>query len=380
MDAWKPAPAFKHDDTKYPLTGKHIKVECIKCHKIEKSELPTHHFIPKRDGAGTFSRYKPLEFASCITCHKDVHNNKFGPDCASCHVTNTWAEMKSKRFDHSKTVYPLVGKHITVTCAKCHTSGKTTDKLKFALCMDCHRDYHKEQFPQRTDGPECKSCHIVEGWIPSNYGLEQHQQSRYPLTGGHLATPCGICHKPEEREGAKIARYAYPDLACKVCHEDIHQKEADKWMILKGCDACHTPESWKVVKFDHSKSKYPLDGRHKTTACGACHSIEPPLGGKKIVKLTELALNCAGCHKDEHQEQFTVEAVIGECSRCHTPASWKWLRFNHNDARYKLDGAHSKVACDKCHQTEMGTNGKSFVRYRPVPMACSDCHTGNIGK
>ncbi len=380
MDSWKPASAFKHENSRYPLTGKHTKVECLKCHKTETGEPPHPGIITKKEKAGTFARYKPVEFSSCALCHQDVHKNKFGPDCASCHVTNAWSEVKSKNFDHSKTAYPLLGKHKTLTCAKCHVSGKTTDKLRFTVCMDCHKDYHKGQFANRPEGPECKTCHVVEGWIPAIYGLEEHQKSRYPLTGGHLATPCALCHKPEERDGAKIAKFTYPDVACKVCHEDIHKKEADKWMVDKGCEACHTPDSWKDVKFDHSKSKFPLDGRHKTTACDACHNVEPPAGSGKVLKLTGLALNCLGCHKDEHQGQFFVDNVVGECSRCHTPASWKWLRFNHNDARYKLDGAHAKVACNKCHHEEIDANGKKFTRYRPVLMACIDCHSGNIGK
>lgn len=380
QDAWKPAPGFDHGKARYPLTGKHLKVECLKCHKTEVAGTAVQAVITKKVGAGSFARFKPVEFASCLACHKDVHNNKFGSDCASCHVTNSFTELKSAVFDHSKTQYPLVGKHLTVACAKCHTSGKKTEKMKFDLCLDCHKDKHNGQFSKRADGGECKSCHDLTGWLPATYGLEEHQKSRFALVGGHLATPCLMCHKADEQNGVKFTRFAFPDLACKVCHEDIHKHEADKWMTAKGCDACHTPESWKNTKFNHTLTKFPLEGKHQSKTCRACHQVEVAGGGKAAVKLTGLPLVCSGCHKDQHQGQFFADGMVGECSRCHTPANWKWLRFNHNDARYKLDGAHAKVACEKCHHEEINQNGVKFIRYRPLPMACSDCHSGGVGK
>jgi len=55
VDGWKPSlfGVKEHDTSKYPLKGKHITVECDKCH------LP----------AGKDTIYK-VKFAACTDCHK----------------------------------------------------------------------------------------------------------------------------------------------------------------------------------------------------------------------------------------------------------------------------------------------------------------------
>jgi hypothetical protein len=380
MDAWKPAPGFDHARARYALTGRHLQLECVKCHKLEAGTAAPTGFISKKKDAGRYLRFKPLEFASCTSCHQDVHQGRFKGDCTSCHSTNGWNELKEAAFDHSRTDYPLTGKHLTVACVKCHTSNKKTDKLKFAACTDCHRDTHKGQFAGRPDKGACESCHSVNGFKPARYDLEQHQKSRYPLTGGHLATPCESCHKQIEIDGANAARFAFTDLKCIACHADIHKGEADHWMTAQACESCHSTDGWRDVKFDHAKSKFQLDGKHKAVACDKCHRIDLSDGSGNRIRLTGLPMDCTGCHKDAHAGQFFAEDQNGECNRCHTAAGWSWLRFNHKDARYKLDGAHAKVACKLCHKPVVGIDGKTFVRYRPLGMTCADCHSGEVKK
>ena len=54
-----------------------------------------------------------------------------------------------KNFDHSKTSFPLEGKHGKVACSKCHING-FKKKLKFRFCDDCHEDKHSGQLIQKT--------------------------------------------------------------------------------------------------------------------------------------------------------------------------------------------------------------------------------------
>lgn len=377
---WKPASGFSHDSTRYRLTGKHVETECLKCHPlIPTMESETSHLIPKPDSDGKYARYSNIEFSSCKSCHKDTHLGKFGDNCEKCHTTTGFNDLLggSAQFDHSATDYPLKGKHVNVECGKCHTGKKLTDAISFERCIDCHKDSHNGQFARRTDRGACESCHTVSGFSPSEYTLQQHQESSYPLTGSHLATPCIICHRVQD-DGLD-SRFRFKDMSCKGCHKDIHEGQADKWVRLRGCEHCHTTASWSdLAKFDHDSSRFRLVGKHRHTACVKCHQI-----ADKLV-LQPLAMKCAGCHEDIHRKQFEqvgADGLVTACDRCHRSEAWKQVIFDHNrDSRYKLDGAHQKVECARCHQRLQGEDGESYIVYKPIGVECADCHGGSVPK
>ena len=380
MDGWKPVTGFKHETAKFALTGKHASVECQKCHKYQTA--PASQFagiLTKKQDAGQYSVYKNLNFSSCTACHQDAHKGKFGADCEKCHSTTGFNQIKGAAFDHSKTDYPLLGKHLDVACAKCHRSDSKTAQLKFAVCKDCHSDEHRGQFKDRPDGGACESCHSVEGFLPAKFGIEEHQKSRFVLTGGHLATPCIACHAAvKDSSGATYAQFDHSDFKCKTCHSDIHKGEVDRLMAGSGCESCHSTEAWGKVTFDHAKTRFALEGKHQTARCDGCHRILE--GGKKVVKLAGLSAYCGDCHKDSHRGQLALAEEKGkaQCSRCHTPAGWRWLKFEHNrDSQFKLEGVHAKVACEKCHFSETAPDGGTMIRFKPVGMTCTDCHGGN---
>ncbi len=81
LKAKKIARQFAHSDaeTGFALTGKHQKVDCANCHKV-----------PLKEARSTSPR-------QCLDCHKkdDVHRGR-RPDCASCHTTNRWSEIKRR--------------------------------------------------------------------------------------------------------------------------------------------------------------------------------------------------------------------------------------------------------------------------------------------
>ncbi len=384
-EGWKPTVGFDHDSTRYPLKDKHIKTDCVKCHNYVVAPAPVFpDIISKPDSVGWFAEYSNLNFATCKSCHDDTHKGKLGDDCKSCHQTTGFKNISGgeKQFDHSKTDYKLEGRHVNVECKKCHVSGKMTDELNFKLCSDCHKDEHKEQFADRADKGACESCHTVDSFLPSNYDVEQHQKSRYPLTGSHLATPCIICHKEIESEPEPYAQFDFSNLSCLGCHKDIHDKQADKWITRSGCEYCHTTDSWhKMETFNHDSSRFKLIDKHQKVVCLDCHQFSDLSTGVKKVVLQPLAMTCVSCHQDIHQGQF-VRLEIGEkntaCDRCHSSKGWKELFFNHNrDSRYKLDGAHDKVKCNKCHAQLQALDGKVYIAYRPLGMLCADCHGGS---
>lgn len=69
------AQKFDHATTRFPLTGKHRKNDCVDCHKTTLENTP-------RD---------------CVACHKndDIHNDRRN-DCAQCHTTNRWSQIIKK--------------------------------------------------------------------------------------------------------------------------------------------------------------------------------------------------------------------------------------------------------------------------------------------
>jgi hypothetical protein len=176
---------------------------------------------------------------------------------------------------------------------------------------------------------------------------------------------------------AAYAQYDFADLTCKRCHADVHGGQADLWIAERGCESCHVTASWHTTTFDHDKTKFPLRGKHVAATCVKCHSKDTTVQ-PAVVKLKNLPLECAACHKDVHNNQF-VRADQNEtqtdCKRCHTPDSWKQLVFEHNrDSRFALDGAHAPLACAECHKATQATAELTFVVYRPLGRECADCH------
>ncbi len=100
----------------------------------------------------------------------------------------------------------------------------------------------------------------------------------------------------------------------------------------------------------------------------------------------KLSQPCIDCHPDVHKGQFRRAASgrgsggLMPCERCHTPASWKAEKFNHNtDAAFKLEGAHRSVPCKDCHKPILEEN-VPFVRYKPLVSTCKSCHDEKSAK
>jgi hypothetical protein len=380
LDAWTPATGFSHARTDFPLTGKHQVTACVKCHPFEAAGEASGNRIGKANANGQTARYSGLDYANCAPCHRDVHAGKFGQGCTDCHTTAGFQQIVGNKFDHAVTDYPLTGRHQRVACAKCHTSGDMTRKVAHAACRDCHKDEHGGQLAKRADGGACESCHTTDGYRPVRYGADEHAASRYPLTGSHLAVPCNGCHTPPP--GQTGPRFAYAETRCQSCHRDAHNGQLDLWVSKNGCEFCHSTETWHRTSFDHKLARFPLEGKHREILCLKCHTVRNDSTGQEAVWMKPLDMECAGCHEDRHDGQF-VRAERQEsrtdCRRCHSPAGWKTLTFDHNrDARFKLEGAHSRVACAACHKPN--PDDATHVVYKPLPVDCAGCHSGGTSR
>ncbi|HMK39756.1 MAG TPA: cytochrome C, partial [Bacteroidota bacterium] len=91
-EGWKPAARFVHDRAKYRLTGKHVLVECARCHK------------PLPDDVHTV-KYSGIAFDRCSSCHADPHRGRFQKPCESCHATSGWETGAARNFDHAATKF-----------------------------------------------------------------------------------------------------------------------------------------------------------------------------------------------------------------------------------------------------------------------------------
>jgi hypothetical protein len=304
---WKSLSRFDHSATKYPLTGRHADVACQKCHTP----------IPGRAGA---LKLTGLEFGTCLACHQsdDPHGGRLGTNCADCHTTGGWRATGDaafeKTFDHARTRFALHGKHATLECAACHDAARPRDQdiaLTFVAatrtraypvpeasqCTSCHVDYHQGAFARSPGGPECRNCHGEDAWVPTDYDIARHNRdARYQLTGAHRAAPCVACHKSAAL-GQETLTFRIAGQDCLSCHRS-NDPHGDQF-AGRACDSCHDTGAFRIAAFDHSKTRYPLDGAHRKVACAACHPSVAGAGGKPMRRYRPLGMTCRDCHEGE---------------------------------------------------------------------------------
>ncbi|NCA75908.1 MAG: 4Fe-4S dicluster domain-containing protein [Alphaproteobacteria bacterium] len=353
--SFKPAVKFSHDRSQFKLIGKHQSVPCESCHKtLVRNGKP-------------FRQYSGVLHRSCANCHKDVHQNKFGTQCSRCHTEVSFKTIRNiSGFDHSKTTFPLTGKHLETDCRACHKSN-LTDPLKHGRCVDCHSDYHTGQFVVQGVVRDCGDCHSTNGFQGSSFTIDRHEQTAFKLQGAHLATPCIACHK-------KTEKWEFRGIGnrCIDCHTDIHKEYLSAAFYPDSdCRSCHTSKQWNEIVFDHRKTRFNLTGAHALQTCRSCHFPKEKNGQTKQ-QFAGLASACTNCHTDIHYGQFN-ESGATNCLRCHKPEHWSIGSFDHDKTSFKLDGQHQKVPCYKCHKP-VSLNNQVFILYKIKESKCENCH------
>jgi len=222
----------------------------------------------------------------------------------------------------------------------------------------------------------------------STFTLAQHKKTKFELTGGHIATPCGECHKVAEKDQPKsLIPYYFKDLSCTACHQDPHKGRFQERQVKvgangqpAGCEACHTTKSWRELdRFNHDDTTFPLEGSHRAVACIDCH--KPPNLETKLVNadFKQAPTKCEECHEDVHGKQFAKADQITPCADCHNASKWKPSLFDHDKrAAFPLEGEHRNVACSGCHKQLRPVDGKQVLFYKPEPKECAGCHGPEI--
>jgi hypothetical protein len=133
--------------------------------------------------------------------------------------------------------------------------------------------------------------------------------------------------------------------------------------IQISCRDCHTSFGEKLVpplpKFDHSSTRYPLQGMHKRLDCVECHTDRV---------FSRVENQCSDCHADIHRRQMG-----SNCEQCHSAQGWQELRkaVNGHINRFPLIGAHATVECEGCHK------GAAVGLFRGLGTECVSCHSAD---
>jgi hypothetical protein len=254
-------------------------------------------------------------------------------------------------------------------CSACHV--RFDRNAQDGRCLECHKDvgtdmrngagYHGRLKPQ-----VCRSCHTDHKGrdakiVVLNEKQFDHALTDFALRGKHQKTECAKCHVPPQK---------YRDAAqeCNTCHkkDDVH-----KGGLGPKCADCHTEENWKEVKFDHSKTRFALTGKHADIKCIDCH---------KNNKYKDTVRTCIGCHKKDDDGAKGHKGLYGEkCESCHGTKAWKPSTFNHDkETKYALLGKHKTTPCKDCHTGHLYKDKLTQECY-----AChrrDDKHKGSLGK
>jgi len=316
---------FDHRQTDFPLKDAHAasKLKCTDCHSRGKKyrEAPT----------------------DCYACHRkdDKHKGSLGKLCGDCHKETKWKET---RFDHSKTRFPLSGKHRDVPCKECHSDPAY--KGAPLQCVACHRKDDNRKGHQGKFGDKCQTCHTDRDWKQTRFN--HSRDTRYPLNGKHQFAKCSSCH----------TGFLYKDktpTTCIACHRKDDEKKGHKGRFGEKCETCHVEKAWDATKFDHDRqTRYPLRGKHAQAKCASCHTGD--------LYKHKTPTDCYSCHQkdDKHKGQEGKK-----CDSCHNEADWKKTRFDHGLTKFPLLGKHARVECKKCHRS---------AQFKDAKVECVACH------
>ena len=200
-------------------------------------------------------------------------------------------------------------------------------------------------------GVECKHCHTdhkgrkadIVQFDPQTFN---HRFTDFELKGAHTTVLCESCHAPAHK-------FRMAAGTCIGCHK---KDEPHKGQLGDDCAKCHNETSWRKSKsFDHSKTKFPLEGAHNEVQCAVCHIGERYKG---------LPTACSSCHQlqDAHEGRYGAK-----CEMCHVPKKWLSASFDHDKlTKFPLKGGHKTVKCDTCHAGDL---------YRDkLSTTCVSCH------
>lgn len=238
-------------------------------------------------------------------------------------------------------------------CRDCH--GEQFGAVTSATCLACHRDAAPGFVGGHVAdwGTDCLACHDGRRFSRDRF---DHGATRFSLEGRHRPLGCTACHA----DARSFSDFGAAADGCFGCHaaDDPHAGA-----LGEQCGACHDPEGWRGVDFDHPFAP----GGHRRSpdgdpfVCEDCH-------GPGLAPVP--SSRCRACHAT-NDPAFTgghVEAWGPECLACHDGARFTGP-FDHGTTGWPLEGRHRGVACGSCHVGVVAVAG-----FADAPRSCYGCH------
>lgn len=320
----------RHQKTKFPLSGKHLVLDCNRCHFN--------------------GQFEKIPSEKCSDCHRNPHDQRqIDKECSFCHVTTTFSWIQ---FDHNKnTEFKLTGRHRDVACLSCHVDQVFKDMPADndnPNCQTCHATPHGPSMPDR-----CQDCHRTEGFrLVSKF--DHKKIGQWSLEGRHAELSCQKCHAEHLLGRYKIESRSSSSKPneCANCHVDVHQGK-----MGSNCASCHNFQTFALDQGEqvHDLGFFKLSGTHDQLPCSSCHRPDTNLQGQ--------ALFCTTCHQ---KNDIHLGKMGPNCNDCHGQNAWLPTTFKHNQTAFKLTGAHRYLPCADCHKNQI---------YQGLPNDCYFCHS-----
>ena len=373
---------FSHlASTGYPLIGAHADVQCESCHTIPSLDLI----------------HSPAGPNDCMSCHTDDFNlvhtaDKFSTNCETCHSQLTW---NSPTFDHavSSKGFELLGSHVSLKCADCHSIPSYTSLFTAKTqndCYSCHISDYQVSHPGGNFPTTCDDCHSVNSF--KNPSFEHSTVSNgFQLLGAHINTQCTDCHTVPDYSSLYTAK---DQNDCISCHTNDYQRGHPSGAFPTTCTDCHSINSFTGANFDHkiASNGFELLGSHIKANCSDCHTIP----GYALLFQAKNQNDCVSCHTSDYQASHPSGKFPTTCADCHNVNTFTNPDFDHSTVSngFQLLGAHISTQCSSCHtvpdynslftaknQNDCYSCHKAdYDENHPTgvfPTTCADCHNVN---
>ena len=235
------------------------------------------------------------------------HSNQ----CDQCHTPAGFLPPTFTVERHARTQFALTGRHVSVTCEKCHKPRCRRPRrrrrpgaprppgpprqYRFASrnCAACHAD------PHRTT-KACEDCHTTEQWqAPRPF---DHSATKFQLEG---AAPEGEVHPVPQalragrrsgRQGAGFRRDRHRVLGMPRGAKDAHAGQFRSGGPAEDCSSCHVTAAWDGKTFNHDKAQFILNRAHRDVVCAKCHKDQREVSGKLVRTYRGTPAECVKCH------------------------------------------------------------------------------------
>ncbi len=315
----------------------------------------------------------PLSASTLSPPHIPSFSNE---DCSACHSSATYATGTFGPMNMTQATHSGVG----ATCNSCHGVASATQFYMGNASPKLQIRPASHTAGQMLTG-DCSACHTTANWNSS------------VLPTGHMPNPgnqvCATCHTAIPTYST-LASFAVLHTGisagqCSQCHglaqlsffNPASQNSAPKSAVLSpshipynagtDCASCHKTTTYAAGTFGPMNMTQATHAFVSTT-CNTCHGVASPTTFYIGAASPTLQIRPA--------DHTTGQMLTGDCSACHTTASW---------ATTTLPSGHmpnpANKACAVCHVGNLSTAAgyatlaaNSVLHTGITAGQCAQCH------